>query len=153
MFSFTEHQIFLHSHYGHDLAECTIMYYSTGTNISLLICLLCCNVDFSELSLHLNSTDVNRVLFYTTQKICNLSLFSELGSYLICLYTIGPQRIRIILWYTKNLYLCGLFPLFPLAHEVQKSVYRWQHNAEKAFLDLPEQFQAARKREQLSPSW
>ena len=37
---------------------------------------------FSELSLHLNSTDVNRVLFYTMQKIRNLSLFSELDSYL-----------------------------------------------------------------------
>ena len=67
------------------------MYYPTGTKISFLICLLCCNVDFSELGLHLNSTDVNRVLFYTTQKIRNLSLFSELGSYLICLYTVGPS--------------------------------------------------------------
>ena len=69
------------------------MYYPTGRNIWFLICLLCCNVDFSEPSLYLNSTDVNRVLFHTTQKICNLSLFSELGSYLICLYTIGPTSL------------------------------------------------------------
>ena len=66
------------------------MYYHTGRNISFLKCLLRCNVDFSELSLHLNSTDENQVLFYTTQKIRNLSLFYELGSYLICLHTTGP---------------------------------------------------------------
>ena len=59
-----------------------------------LICLLCCNVDFSELSLHSNSIDVNRVLFYRTQKKCNLRSFSELGSYLICLYTTGPKRVN-----------------------------------------------------------
>ena len=35
----------------------------------------------SELSLDLNCTYVNRVPFYTTQKIRNLSLFSELGSF------------------------------------------------------------------------
>ena len=82
----------LQFHCGHDLAECTVMYYPAGRNISFLKYLLRCNVDFSELSLHLNSTDVKRVLFYTTQKICNLSLFFELGSYLICLYTIGPKN-------------------------------------------------------------
>ena len=63
------------------------LYYLTGRNISFLIFLLCCNVDFSTLGLHLNYTDVNRVLFYTTQKIRHLSSFSELGCYLICLYT------------------------------------------------------------------
>ena len=58
------------------------------------MCLLCCKVDFSELSLHLNSTDLNRVPFYTTgpKKIRNLSSFSKLGSYLICLYTTGPEN-------------------------------------------------------------
>ena len=45
---------FLQSHCGQDLAECTFIYYPNGRNISFLICLLCCNVDFSELSLHLN---------------------------------------------------------------------------------------------------
>ena len=77
------------------------MHYSTGRNISFLICLLCLNVDFSELSLHLNSIDVNRVLFYTTQKIRNLSLFSELGSYLICLYTTGPKSTEYYLSLTQ----------------------------------------------------
>ena len=71
------------------------MYYPTDRNISFLICLLCCKVDFSELSLHLNSTDQNRVLFYTMQKIRSLSLFSELGSFLICIYTIGPWSNKV----------------------------------------------------------
>ena len=56
------------------------VYYATGRHISFLICLLCCNIHFSELSLHLNCTDVNRVLFYTTKKTRNLISFSELGS-------------------------------------------------------------------------
>ena len=86
IFSFTEHQIFS------SLTAATIfMYYPMGRNISFLICLLCCNVDISELSLGLNSTHVNLVLFYTTQKIRYLSLFFELGSYLICLYATGPK--------------------------------------------------------------
>ena len=83
---------FLQSHCGYDLTECTVMYYPTG-RISFLLCLLCCNVDFSELSLHLNSTDVNRVLFYTTQKIRDLSLFSLLDPYLI--FLVNKQRTRV----------------------------------------------------------
>ena len=35
---------------------------------------------FVGTQLHLNPTDINRVLFYTTQKIRNLSSFFELGS-------------------------------------------------------------------------
>ena len=77
---------FLEFHRSHDPAECKYMYYPMGRNILFLKCLLCCNVDFSELSLHLNSTDVNLVLFYTTQKISNLSLFSELCSQLMSIY-------------------------------------------------------------------
>ena len=80
--------------------------YPTGRNDSLLICLLCCNVDFSVLSLHLNFTDVNRVLFYTTQRIRNLSLFSELGSYLNCLYTTGFKNSSYtITKYTEMIYI------------------------------------------------
>ena len=65
-----------------------------GRNILFLICLLCCNVDISELSLHFNTTDINWVVFYTTQKICNLSSFSALGSYLICVFTTGPKSMN-----------------------------------------------------------
>ena len=32
----------------------------------------------------------------------------------------------------------GFFLLSIVAHEVQKLVQRWQHNAEKGFLDMPE---------------
>ena len=86
MFSFTEYQIFT------SLTAATILRNAQLciTQQAEIFRLLCCNIDFSELSVHLNSTNINRVLFYANQKICNLSLFSELGSYLICLYTIGP---------------------------------------------------------------
>ena len=97
MFSFQNIKYnFLQYHCGHDTAECTDLFYPTGRHTSFLICLLCHNGDFSELNLHLNSTDVNRVPFHTTQKIRNLSSLS-LGSCLICLYTTGPKgavRVR-----------------------------------------------------------
>ena len=52
--------------------------------------------------LYSNSTDVNRVLFYTMQNIRNLSLFSELVSYLICLYTTGPKTLN---YYSFHLHI------------------------------------------------
>ena len=35
-----------------------------------------------------------KLLFYTMQKIPNLSSFSKLGSYLICLFTTGPYSLK-----------------------------------------------------------
>ena len=32
----------------------------------------------------------------------------------------------------------GFFPSIAMADEVKKSVHRWKHNAEKTFLDMPE---------------
>ena len=78
---------FLQSHCGQDLAESTFMYCPTGRNISYMFAML--QRFFSELSLHLNSSDTNRVPFYTTQKnsqpqfifwtwfLFNLSLFNR----------------------------------------------------------------------------
>ena len=49
----------LQSRCSHNVAEFTVVHYPTGKHIFFLTCLLCCSVDFLQLSLYLNSTDVN----------------------------------------------------------------------------------------------
>ena len=62
--------------------------------------------------------------FYTTQKIRNLSLFSELGSYLICLYTTGPKYITCPLRY-HLIFICHISYIYHGSKVIGLSKVKW----------------------------